>query len=127
MNKEIISTNGAPQAIGPYSQGVKAGNFIFCSGQIPLVPATGQMVDGGIVAQTEQVMSNIEALLGAVGLGFDAVVKTTIYLTDLADFAAVNEVYGSRFAGDPPARSTVQVSALPRGAGVEIEVVALVS
>ena len=127
MNKEIISTNGAPQAIGPYSQGVKAGNFIFCSGQIPLVPATGQMVEGGIVAQTEQVMSNIEALLGAVGLGFDAVVKTTIYLTDLADFAAVNEVYGSRFAGDPPARSTVQVSALPRGAGVEIEVVALVS
>ena len=127
MNKEIISTNGAPQAIGPYSQGVRVGNLIFCSGQIPLVPATGQMVEGGIVAQTEQVMSNIEALLGAVGLGFDAVVKTTIYLTDLADFAAVNEVYGSRFAGDPPARSTVQVSALPRGAGVEIEVVALVS
>lgn len=125
MQKQIVQTDRAPQAIGPYSQGVKAGGFVFFSGQIPLVPATGQMIAGDIVAQTEQVMQNIEAVLQASGLDFPAVVKTTIFLTDLADFAAVNEVYGRRFPIDPPARSTVEVKGLPRGAGVEIEVVAV--
>jgi len=123
--KKIISTERAPQAIGPYSQGVKAAGFVFFSGQIPLVPATGQMVEGDIIAQAEQVMQNIEAMLQACDIGFSAVVKTTIFLVNLADFAAVNEVYGRRFPQDPPARSTVEVKGLPRGAGVEIEVVAL--
>jgi 2-iminobutanoate/2-iminopropanoate deaminase len=125
MTKTIISTDQAPQAIGPYSQGVKAGNLLFFSGQIPLLPATGQLVEGDIAAQTEQVMSNIEAMLRSCGLDFSAVVKTTIFLTDLAHFAAVNEVYGRRFLAEPPARSTVEVKGLPRGAGVEIEVIAL--
>src|SRR5690242_11172972 len=98
MTKTIISTDQAPQAIGPYSQGIRAGNLHFFSGQIPLLPATGQMVEGDIVAQTEQVMNNIEALLRSCGLDFAAVVKTTIFLTDLAHFAAVNEVYGRRFS-----------------------------
>ena len=122
--KEIVATDRAPQAIGPYSQAVKAGRFLFLSGQIPLDPATGELVTAGIAAETEQVMENVAAVLCAAGLGFDSVVKTTIYLTDLANFGAVNEVYGRRFPAAPPARSTVQVAALPRGAGVEIEVIA---
>jgi 2-iminobutanoate/2-iminopropanoate deaminase len=122
--KEILHTDRAPQAIGPYSQGVRAGGFIFLSGQIPLDPETGQITAGDIVAQTERVMQNISEVLTAANLGFDDVVKTTIFLTDLADFAAVNEVYGRRFAQDPPARSTVEVQGLPRGSRVEIEVVA---
>ena len=126
MQKQIVLTDRAPQAIGPYSQGVKAGGLVFFSGQIPLLPATGQMVNGDIIAQTEQVMQNIEAVLQASGLDFENVVKTTIFLTDLADFTAVNDVYGRRFPVDPPARSTVEVKGLPRGAGVEIEVVAVV-
>jgi 2-iminobutanoate/2-iminopropanoate deaminase len=125
MKKEIISTDKAPQAIGPYSQGVRGGGFVFFSGQIPLVPASGELRAGDIVAQTEQVMENIAAVLAAAGLTFAAVVKTTIYLTDLATFAKVNEVYGRRFPADPPARSTVEVKGLPRGAQVEIEVVAI--
>jgi 2-iminobutanoate/2-iminopropanoate deaminase len=125
MGKVIITTDSAPKAIGPYSQGVKAGNFLFLSGQIPLDPATGELSGTEIVGQTEQVMENIAALLVAAGLTFAEVVKTTIYLTDLKDFAAVNEIYGRRFQIDPPARSTVQVSALPRGALVEIEVMAM--
>jgi 2-iminobutanoate/2-iminopropanoate deaminase len=124
MQKEIIQTDAAPQAIGPYSQGVKAGGFIFFSGQIPLDPATGELVGGDIAVQTERVMENIAALLASSGLGFPAVVKSTIFLTDLASFATVNGVYGRRFQGAPPARSTVEVKGLPRGAGVEIEVVA---
>lgn len=123
--KEIISTDRAPKAIGPYSQAVKAGGFLFLSGQIPLDPATGEFVSGGIMEQTERVMDNIAAVLAEAGVGFDAVVKTTIFLTDLANFGVVNEVYGSRFSAAPPARSTVEVKGLPRGALVEIEVLAL--
>lgn len=125
MTREIIATDRAPKAIGPYSQGVKGGGFLFFSGQIPLDPATGELRGGDIGAQTEVVMDNIAAVLDAAGLTFADVVKTTIFLTNLADFAVVNEVYGKRFPDSPPARSTVEVSGLPRGAGVEIEVVAL--
>jgi len=124
MAKEIVRTDKAPQAIGPYSQGVRAGGFVFFSGQIPLDPLTGQITGTDSVEQTEQVMANIEAVLSAAGLGFEDVVKTTIFLVDLADFAAVNEVYGRRFQKEPPARSTVEVKGLPRGSRVEIEVVA---
>jgi len=123
--KEIVSTEKAPKAIGPYSQAVKAGSFLFLSGQIPLDPVTGEFVAGGIKEQTERVMDNIAAVLAEAGLGFDAVVKTTIFLTDLANFGTVNEVYGRRFSAAPPARSTVEVKGLPRGALVEIEVLAL--
>lgn len=125
MKKEIIATDKAPKAIGPYSQGVKAGGMLFFSGQIPLDPVTGEMVGKEIAAQTERVMENIAALLAAAGLGFGDVVKSTIYLTDLANFAIVNDIYGRRFPADPPARSTVEVKGLPRGGGVEIEVIAL--
>jgi 2-iminobutanoate/2-iminopropanoate deaminase len=125
MSKKIIATDKAPKAIGPYSQAVRAGGFLFCSGQIPLDPATGEMVAGEISLQAERVMENIGAVLAAAGLCFDDVVKSTIFLADLGDFAAVNEVYGRRFSGDPPARSTVEVKGLPKGAGVEIEVIAL--
>jgi 2-iminobutanoate/2-iminopropanoate deaminase len=125
MNKEIISTDNAPKAIGPYSQGVKAGGMVFFSGQIPLDPLTGEMVGEDLAEQTHRVMENIAAMLAAAGLDFSDVVKTTIYLTDIAGFATVNDVYGSRFPESPPARSTVEVKGLPRGAGVEIEVVAL--
>lgn len=125
INKlEILSTKKAPAAIGPYSQAVKCSNILFCSGQIPLVPETGEVVAGGITIQTEQVMKNIEAVLFEAGIGFDDVIKTTIYLTDMADFAAVNEVYGSCFANHKPARSTVAVKSLPRGVSLEIEVIA---
>lgn len=125
MGKTIIHTDSAPAAIGPYSQGVRAGGFIYFSGQIPIDPASGEVVSGGISVQAEQVMRNIEALLTAAGIGFSAVVKTTIFLTDLADFGQVNEIYGRRFSAAPPARSTVQVSALPKGVNIEVEVVAL--
>jgi 2-iminobutanoate/2-iminopropanoate deaminase len=125
MSKVIISTEKAPKAIGPYSQGVKAGGFIFFSGQIPLDPVSGLLQGTDIAGQTEQVMENIANLLDATGLDFTDVVKCTIFLTDLADFAAVNEIYGRRFPHNPPARSTVEVKALPRGAAVEIEVTAL--
>ncbi|PYL43656.1 MAG: reactive intermediate/imine deaminase [Verrucomicrobia bacterium] len=123
--KKIISTNEAPAAIGPYSQAVRSGSFLFCSGQIPLDPKSGQIVSGDIAAQTRRVLNNIAAVLRAEGLTFDSVVKTIIFLTDLNDFQLVNEVYGSYFKQDPPARSTVQVSALPKGANVEIEVIAV--
>ena len=123
--KEIISTDKAPQAIGPYSQGVRAGGFVFYSGQIPLYPATGKLCTGDIREQAELVMANIGAMLEASGLGFADVVKTTIFLTDLANFGTVNEIYGRFFPENPPARSTVEVKGLPKGVGVEIEVVAL--
>ena len=122
--KEIIVTERAPQAIGPYSQGVKAGGFLFLSGQIALDPATGELVSGGVAAETERVMDNIAGVLAAAGLDFVSVVKTTIFLTDLAAFGVVNGIYGRRFPVASPARSTVQVAALPRGACVEIEVIA---
>ena len=123
--KKIISTSEAPGAIGPYSQAVRSGRFLFCSGQIPLDPKSGQIVPGDIAAQTRRVLDNIAAVLKAEGLTFDHVVKTTIFLTNLGDFQTVNEVYGSYFKQDPPARSTIQVAALPKGANVEIEVIAI--
>lgn len=128
MAKEIVSTPAAPKAIGPYVQAVIAwgARTVYCSGQIPLDPATGMIVGASdIKAQAEQVMKNLDAVLRAAGASFDQVVKTTIYLTDLQDFAAVNEIYGSRFKGDPPARATVQVAGLPRGVNVEIDAVAV--
>lgn len=120
-----INTLKAPQAIGPYSQAIKANGFLFISGQIPLNPETGQMDAVDVVTQTKQVLENIGAILNAEGLSFESVVKTTIFLTDLVDFTRVNEVYGSYFTSDPPARSTVQAAALPRGAKVEIEAIAV--
>jgi 2-iminobutanoate/2-iminopropanoate deaminase len=125
--KRIIKTEEAPAAIGPYSQAVAAGGFLFCSGQIPLDPKTGQMIEGDIVAQTERVMANLEAVLTAGGASWSSVVRTTIYLQNLGDFAKVNEIYGKRFTdGQPPARATVQVAALPRAALVEIDAVAAI-
>jgi 2-iminobutanoate/2-iminopropanoate deaminase len=123
--KKVISTGEAPGAIGPYSQAVRSGSFLFCSGQIPLDPKSGQIVPGDIAAQTRRVLDNIGALLKAEDLTFDHVVKTTIFLTNLGDFQTVNDVYGSYFKQDPPARSTIQVAALPKGANVEIEVIAI--
>jgi 2-iminobutanoate/2-iminopropanoate deaminase len=123
--KKIISTSDAPSAIGPYSQAVRSGRFLFCSGQIPLDPKSGQIVPGDIAVQTRRVLDNLEAVLKSEGLTFDDVVKTTIFLTNLGDFQVVNEIYGSYFKQDPPARSTVQVAALPKGANVEIEVIAI--
>jgi len=124
MAKEIISTSKAPKAIGPYSQAVRAGGFLFCSGQIPMDPETGQLVTGEIGAQTERVLKNIRAVLEATGADLGQVVKCTVFLADMDDFAAMNEVYGRFFGEDPPARAAVEVSRLPRGMGVEIEAVA---
>ncbi|MDF1580608.1 MAG: RidA family protein [Desulfuromonadales bacterium] len=123
MEKTIITTDSAPAAIGPYSQAVKAGPMVFFSGQIPL-RADGSLVDGDIAVQTEQVMKNLGAVLSAAGLDYAAVVKTTIYLTDLADFSVVNDIYGEYFKHAPPARACVQVSALPKGVDIEIEGIA---
>ena len=122
--KKIISTSAAPAAIGPYSQAIRSGDFLFCSGQIPLDPKNGQMVSDDITPQTRRVMDNISGLLKSEGLSLADVLKTTIFLTDLGNFQTVNEIYGSYFTNEPPARSTVQVSALPKGAKVEIEVIA---
>src|SRR6266478_626597 len=123
--KKIISASEAPAAIGPYSQAVRSGRLLFCSGQIPLDPKSGQIVSGDIGAQTRRVLNNIAALLRAEGATFGDVVKTTIFLTDLGDFQTVNEIYGSYFKQNPPARSTVQVAGLPKSANVEIEVIAV--
>lgn len=124
MQKTAIHTTHAPAAIGPYSQAVTAGDWLFCSGQIPLDPQTGELVTHTIEAATTRVMDNLLAVLTAAGLTFDHVVRTTIYLVDLSDFAAVNAVYARYFHTDPPARSTVQVAALPRGVPVEIDAIA---
>lgn len=127
MTRVTVNSPQAPKAIGPYSQAISVespGKLLFCSGQIPLDPATGEMVQGDVVAQTERVMKNLEAVLAADGMTFANVVRTTIYLTDLADFAKVNEAYGKVFKADPPARATVQVAALPRGSKVEIDAIA---
>jgi len=124
--RDIIETTAAPSPIGPYSQGIRAGGFIFLSGQIALDPATGRVVDGDVAAQTHQVLRNLDAVLTAAGSSLDRVVKTTIFLKDLGDFAEVNRVYGEYLGAARPARATVEVSRLPRDVRVEIEAVALV-
>jgi len=124
MQKEIIATEKAPQAIGPYSQAVRVGSLVFLSGQIPLDPATGEISGRDAAEQARRVMENLRAVLHAAGVGFSDVMRSTIYLTDLRDFAKVNEVYGSYFPTEPPARATVQVAALPRGASIEIDMIA---
>jgi 2-iminobutanoate/2-iminopropanoate deaminase len=123
--KKIISTSEAPAAIGPYSQGVRVGSTIYYSGQIPLDPKTGQVVTGGIDVQARRVMENIGGLLRAESLGFENIVKTTIFLADIGDFQTVNEIYGGYFKQAPPARSTVQAGALPKNVRIEIEVIAV--
>jgi 2-iminobutanoate/2-iminopropanoate deaminase len=124
--RERIQTDNAPAAIGPYSQAIKAGGFVFLSGQIPTNPDTGEFVAGGIAEQTEQVFKNLKAVLEAAGSSLDQVVKTTVFLADMKEFSEMNEVYAKFFSGPPPARATVAAAGLPRGARVEIEVVALV-
>ena len=123
--RRIVKTEGAPQAIGPYSQAVVAGGFVYASGQIPLDPSTGQFVEGGVREQTAQVLRNLSKVLEAAGTDLARVVKTTVFLADMNDFAAMNEVYATFFAEEPPARSTVQAARLPRDARVEIDVIAL--
>src|SRR5919107_5347235 len=123
--KQIVETGEAPRAIGPYSQAVVAGGLVFSSGQIPIDPATGEFVPGGIREQTEQVLRNLSKVLEAAGSGLGRVLKTTVFLADMNDFAAMNEVYATFFTQEPPARSTVQAARLPRDARVEIDVVAL--
>ncbi len=122
--KKIINTPNAPAPVGPYSQAVEAAGFLFCSGQIALDPKTNNVVSGGVKEQTEQIIKNIQAVLSAAGLGLQNIVKSTIFLTDMADFAVVNEIYGQAFKENPPARSTIGVKALPKGVTVEIEVLA---
>ena len=123
--RQIVETENAPRAIGPYSQAISAGGFVFCSGQIPLDPQTGEFVSGGVAEQTEQVLRNLSAVLEAAGTGLERVVKTTVFLADMNDFAAMNEVYGRYFNEKPPARATIEAARLPRDARVEIEAVAL--
>ncbi|MEP6849250.1 MAG: RidA family protein [Acidobacteriota bacterium] len=125
MTKETISTDKAPGAIGPYSQAVKAGGMVFCSGQIPIDPDTGEFVSGGVAEQTRQVLVNLTAVLDAAGSGLGEVVKTTVFLADMVDFTAMNEVYSEFFSENKPARATVQAARLPRDARVEIECIAL--
>lgn len=124
MTHRKVETPLAPAAIGPYSQAIRAGNLLFLSGQIPLDPVSGEIVAGGIEAQARQVMNNLRAVLEAAGLDFASLVKTTIYLIDLGDFVTVNRIYGEHFGAVPPARATIQVAALPKGALIEIEAVA---
>jgi 2-iminobutanoate/2-iminopropanoate deaminase len=122
--RQAVSTSSAPEAIGPYSQAIRAGSLLFVSGQVPIDPATGQIIAGDIEAQTHRVFQNIRAILAAAGGSFDQVVRTTVFLADMNDFAAMNSVYGSYFASPAPARATVQVSRLPKDARVEIDVIA---
>lgn len=126
-NRTVIHTDSAPKAIGPYSQAIVANGMVFCSGQVPLDPASGDLVGDGIEAQTHRVLHNLRAVLEAAGSGLDRVVKTTVFLQRMDDFAAMNRVYATYFAENPPARSTVEVAKLPKGALVEIECIALVS
>ncbi len=123
--RQVLSSPDAPQAVGPYSQGIRVGSMIFLAGQIPLDPKTGEIVPGGITEQTERVIQNIKALLSSQGLTLKNVVKATVFLQDLAEFAGMNQVYGSHFNSEPPARSTIQVARLPKDARVEIEVIAI--
>jgi len=125
--RQAISTAAAPQAVGPYSQAIRAGSLLFVSGQIPIDPATGQVIAGDAAAQTRRVMENIGEILKAAGTSFDQVVRTTVYLADIAEFPAMNEVYGQFFSAPAPARSTIQAARLPRDARVEIDVIALLS
>ena len=125
--REAISAPGAPKAIGPYSPVIRAGNLLFLSGQIPIDPATGALVEGSIAIQTEQVMRNIQALLEAAGAGFEHVVRTTVFLADMNEFAAMNECYARFMTDPPPARSTVEVARLPRDVRVEIDVIAILN
>jgi len=127
MNKREVRTDRAPAPVGPYSQAVVAGGMVYCAGQIALNPSTGLMMEGNIAEETRRVMDNLGAVLEATGSSFDRVVKTTIYLCDMADFPRVNEVYGSYFGACSPARATVQVQALPKGAHVEIDCIACVA
>jgi 2-iminobutanoate/2-iminopropanoate deaminase len=122
--RQAVSSESAPTAIGPYSQAIRAGSLLFLSGQIPLDPATGSMVDGDIAAQTHRVFANLRAILEAAGASFDNVVKTTVYLADMNDFATVNEIYGTYFSSPAPARATVQAARLPKDARVEIDLIA---
>lgn len=124
--REAVATSDAPAAIGPYSQAIVAGGFLFVSGQIPLDPATGRLVSGTIAEETRRVFDNLAAILTAAGAGFDDVVKTTVYLSDMADFTAMNEVYATYFSAPAPARATVQAAALPKGVRVEIDLIALI-
>lgn len=124
MTKEIVSTDKAPAAIGPYSQAVAAGGFLFCSGQVGLDPRTGNLVPGGVQPETERALENLKAVLAARGLGFEDVVKTTVFLATMDEFGKMNEVYGKHFASKPPARATVAAAGLPKGARVEVECVA---
>ena len=123
--KQIIATDRAPRAIGPYSQAVRAGNLVFASGQIPIDPATGEFVAGGVAEQTEQVLRNLTSVFAAAGVELNQIVKTTVFLADMEDFAPMNEVYGRFFGEQPPARATVQAARLPRDAKVEIEAIAV--
>ncbi len=123
--RDVISTDKGPKAIGPYSQGIRANGFVFLSGQIPLDPSTQQIVEGDIQAQTERVLKNIQGILAASGTSLEKVVKTTVFLKSMCEFAAMNEVYGKYFNANPPARSTVEVARLPKDVSVEIEVIAL--
>jgi 2-iminobutanoate/2-iminopropanoate deaminase len=123
--REVISTKDAPQAIGPYSQAIKANGFVFVSGQIPTDPATQQLIQGDAAAQTERVLKNLAAILQAAGSGLEKVVRSTVYLKNMGDFAAMNEVYGRHFTSAPPARATVEVARLPKDVLVEIDVIAL--
>ena len=124
--KDIVATDRAPRAIGPYSQAVRAGDLVFASGQIPIDPATGEFVPGGVAEQTEQVLRNLTAVFEAAGVGMNQIVKTTVFLADMDDFTAMNEVYGRFFGVEPPARATVQAARLPRDARVEIEAIAVI-
>src|SRR5215467_11296167 len=123
--RERVQTDGAPKAIGPYSQAIKTNGLVFCSGQVALDPATGQVIEGGIREQTERVMRNLAAVLEAAGSSLQQAIKTTVFLADLGDFSEMNEVYGSFFSEPPPARSTVQVSRLPKDVKIEVDVIAL--
>jgi 2-iminobutanoate/2-iminopropanoate deaminase len=123
--RDVIATKNAPQAIGPYSQAIKANGFIFISGQIAIDPATSQIIPGDVAAQTERVLKNLEAILKAAGSGLDRVVRTTVFLKNMGEFAAMNEVYGRFWKSAPPARSTVEVARLPKDVAVEIDVIAL--
>ena len=123
--REAVRTEKAPAAIGPYSQAVRMGNLLFCSGQIPLDPATGELVTGDVAAQTRQVFANLGAVLAQAGAGFEHVARTTVYLADMGDFAAMNAVYATFFSTPAPARSTIQAAGLPRNARVEIDVIAV--
>ncbi|HEX2236459.1 MAG TPA: RidA family protein [Actinomycetota bacterium] len=125
MSRSVVTTNDAPEAIGPYSQAVTANGVVYCSGQVPLEPASGELVGGSVGDQTRRCLSNLAAVLTAAGSGLERVVKVTAYLTDMEDFPVFNEVYGEFFSSDPPARATVGVAALPKGARVEVECVAL--